>query len=251
MQADLDRLFELQQVELRLLDLTRQIRVFPTFRKEIEQKLETARQAVQQAQAAKTENAKERKKLELDVLQISEKREKLRGQLFEVKTNEAYRAMQDEVAYLEKQKAAAEDRELEALVDADKFEERIQQAEAELKEAEQTITAELQRIDTDEKQREEEAAKLQGEQEKLRGLISAESLDQYDRLAKGKGGQALAEVRDEICQVCMTQIRPQIYVEVRRREKVHTCDSCHRIHYFVQPPPTVDAEKEMAKDKQA
>jgi predicted nucleic acid-binding Zn-ribbon protein len=250
MQVDLDRLFELQQVELRLLELTRQIRVFPTFRKEIEQKLENARQAVQQAKEARTENATERKKLELDVMQINEKMEKLRGQLFEVKTNEAYRAMQEEVAYLEKQKATAEDRELEALVDADKFEEGIKQAEAELKEADQKVNADLQRVTAEHKEREAEAAKLQVEQEKLRGAISAESLEQYDILAKGKGGQALAEVRDEICQACMTQVRPQIYVEVRRREKVHTCDSCHRILCYVETP-TVDVEKEMAKDNQA
>ncbi len=244
MQAYLELLIDLQQVDLRLRDLTRQIRVFPTFRKEIEQKLETARLTLQQAKDAMTENAKERKKLELDVQQAEEKINKLRGQLLEVKTNEAYRALQDEIAYLEKQKTEAEDRELEAMVGADAFDEQIKKGEAELQDAEQNISAELKKIDAEHKQREEEAARLTAGQEKLRSGISADSLDEYDRMAAAKGGEVLAEVRDEICQACMTQIRPQIYVEVRRREKIHTCDSCHRILYFVE---TVDVEKEMAK----
>ena len=251
MQADLDHLIELQQVDLRLLELTHQIRVFPRLRSETEQKLENARQAVQVSRDAKTENAKLRKKLELDVQQFSEKLDKFRGQLFEVKTNDAYRALQDEIAYLEKQKTEAEDRELEVMVGGDEQEEKIREVEAALKQAEQSVTAELSRLDAEQKAREDEAAKLKAEQEAVRGKITADSLETYDLLARGLNHRPLAEVRDEVCQACRTTIRPQVYGELRRREAIHKCEACHRILYYVKEPPTVDVEKEMAKDQSA
>ena len=250
MQADLEPLIELQQVELRLRELTTQIRVFPRLREETEQELESARQTLQSAQDARTENAKQRKKLELDVQQAAEKIDKLKGQLLEVKTNDAYRALQDEVAYLEKQKAEAEDRELEAMVVADEFDVRIKEAEAGVKAAEQTISATLKRLDADQKAREEEAAGLEKQRAELRGQINEDSLDNYDRLAAGKNGRALAAIHDEICQGCMTQVRPQVFLEVRRREKIHTCGTCHRILYVVRTP-TVDLKKEMARGDKA
>ena len=250
MQADLERLIDLQQADLRLRELNTLIRVFPHLRKETEQKLVTAHQILKSAQEAKTHNATERKKLELDVQQFTEKIEKFKSQMSEVKTNEAYRALQHEIAHVEKEKAGAEDRELEAMVGADSFDVQIKEAEAEVKVAERDINADLKRLDGDQKVREDEAAKLNTHREELRSGISEESLDEYERLAGAKDGQALAEARDEICQACMTQLRPQIFMEVRNREKLHTCGTCHRILYFAEPP-TVDVEKEMARGNQA
>lgn len=250
MQADLERLIDLQQADLRLRELNTLIRVFPRLRQETEQKLETARQTLQSARDAKTHNATERKKIELDVLQFAGKIDKFKGQMLEVKTNDAYRALQHEIAHFEKEKATAEDRELEAMVGADDFDGKIKDAEVEVKTAEQTINAELQRIDAEQKIREDEAAQLSAHREELCSGISEESLDEYQRLAAAKHGRALAEARDEICQACMTQLRPQIFMEVRNREKLHTCGTCHRILYFAGPP-AAGVETEMARGNQA
>ena len=250
MQADLERLIELQQADLRLRELNTLIRVFPRLRQETEQKLATARQTLQSARDAKTHNATERKKLELDVQQFTGKIDKYKGQMLEVKTNDAYRALQHEIAHFEKEKAKAEDRELEAMVGADDFDVKIKDAEGEVKTAERTINAELKRLDAEQKVREDEAAELNVHCEELRSGISADSLEEYERLAGAKHGQALAEARDEICQACMTQLRPQIYLEVRNREKLHTCGTCHRILYFAGPP-AVDVENEMARGNKA
>jgi predicted nucleic acid-binding Zn-ribbon protein len=58
--------------------------------------------------------------------------------------------------------------------------------------------------------------------------------DDYIRIAKTRGGVAMAEAIDERCQVCMVRLRPQVYQELRMGDKLFHCESCRRILYFQQ-----------------
>jgi hypothetical protein len=236
MLADLERLIELQQVDLRLLELNRQLQLFPRKRSEAQQELEAVRARLEQARTAHTESLKERKRLELDVQQYKEKIDKHRGQLYEVKSNEAYRALQHEIEEEQGRMTAAEDRVLEAMIGAEEYEKQIKSSEAALKETEQRVSAARRALDQDEAARQQEAAELAAKRDALRGGIGDDTLETYDRIARTHGGIALAEARDEVCQVCLIHIRPQTYAEVRRNEQIHYCESCHRILYYVAAP---------------
>ncbi|MBI4466196.1 MAG: hypothetical protein HY656_02050 [Acidobacteria bacterium] len=237
MLADLERLIELQQVDLRLQELTRQIELFPQRRAEAEQELARARQVVADGRARHTESLKERKKLELDVKSIEERVRKHKDQLYEVKSNEAYRALQQEIEADEKLKAQAEDRELEAMIAAEELEKQIKAAEAELARIEQRVAAALRQLDEEQAERQKESAEHTAQREALRRQIEGDTLAVYDRIARAHGGIALAEARDEVCQVCRIHIRPQTFVEVKRNDQLHYCESCHRILYYLPATP--------------
>jgi hypothetical protein len=236
MLADLERLIELQRADLRLRELSRQIEEFPARRKQAEADLAQARDALTRHRAAHTESLKARKKLELDVQQFEERVRKHREQMYEVKSNEAYRALQHEAEEEERQKAAAEDRVLEAMIAAEEEEKAIKQAEADLKQIEARVATDLRELDSEQKAREQEAAELRALRDRLRSGVDEDMLEMYDRIAGGHGGIALAEARDEVCQICRIHIRPQTFAEVKRNDQIHTCESCHRILYYVQPP---------------
>jgi len=238
MLADLERLIELQQVDLRLHELLRQIKLLPQKRQQAQQELAQARARLEALRNAHTESLKDRKRLELDVQQFKEKIDKHRAQLYEVKSNDAYRALQHEMEEEQKKMAQAEDRELEAMIGAEEQEKQIKAAEAELKQVEQRVQAAVREIDAEEAARKKEAAELGALRDKLRTGIVEETLDTYDRIARAHGGIALAEARDEICQVCLIHIRPQTFAEVRRNEQIHYCESCHRILYYARSQPS-------------
>ena len=55
----------------------------------------------------------------------------------------------------------------------------------------------------------------------------------YDRMARGRRGQAMAEIRsDGICSVCRVRIRPKVFSDVRKGEQMITCENCGRILYY-------------------
>jgi predicted nucleic acid-binding Zn-ribbon protein len=246
MLADLERLIDLQQVDLRLRDLHQQIALFPQRRAQIERELADARQALEQARHQHTESQKARKTLELDVKQLEERIGKHKSQIYEVKSNEAYRALQDEIEADERKKTEAEDRVLEAMIAAEELEKKIKQTEADLKQVEQRVSAALKQLGEEEAQEKKEAGELERHRDELRAGIGDEALVMYDRIAHAHGGIALAEARDEVCQVCRIHIRPQTFAEVKRNDEIHYCESCHRILYYLPPPAPPGVEQPAA-----
>ena len=72
----------------------------------------------------------------------------------------------------------------------------------------------------------EEAAKVE-----LLPSIDAEHLRLYNRV-KTLRGDAVAEVRDELCLGCRVSVPPQKYAYVIINESIETCSNCSRILYF-------------------
>src|SRR5580700_7102562 len=110
MHPDIERLAELQAVDKRLVELRERLAAFPQQLAEIEQQVSAARQELAVAKEALTTSLKDRKKYEMDVDSWKEKASKYRNQSFEVKSNEAYKALQHEVQHAEGEVAQAEDR---------------------------------------------------------------------------------------------------------------------------------------------
>jgi predicted nucleic acid-binding Zn-ribbon protein len=235
MVEDLKRLIELQRVDLRLREVTHQIDQFPARLAALEKKLHDAHAAQQARRDRLTESLKSRKRFELDVQALEDKISKYKEQLYEVKSNEAYRALQHEIELAEREKRGGEDKELEAMIAVEELEAALKAGEQEVKKVEADCARERAATEAEQREREAEAAELRKEQEALRAAIQAEMLEQYDRISKAHGGIALAEARDEVCQVCLVRIRPQVFSELKRNEQIILCDSCHRILFYLPP----------------
>ena len=107
--------------------------------READTKLAGERTALASAKEALTHGLTQRKKLELDVDQWKDRAKKYREQSSSVKTNEAYKALQQEIATAEGEAGKAEDRVLEQMMSIEEAERRVKRLEAELKESEQAI----------------------------------------------------------------------------------------------------------------
>src|SRR5437899_10962963 len=135
-------LIELQRVDHQIAVLRAELEAFPKRIREAETKLGDARADVASAKEAHAQIIAERKKFEFDVQQWKERAKKYREQSGAVKTNEAYKALQHEIANAEAEVAKAEDRQLEIMMGGEDSDRRVKNAEIALKSAEQTIAAE-------------------------------------------------------------------------------------------------------------
>src|SRR5882724_7411283 len=141
----------------------------------------------------------ERKKFELDVNQWRERARKYRDQSASVKTNEAYKALQHEIAHAESEAAAAEDRQLEQMMAVEETEREIKFAEGALKDAEISLAAVRKQIESQGTAKKSELDADLIEREKIATQIPDEILDRYARAAKRHHGAALAEAATEQC----------------------------------------------------
>lgn len=243
MLPDLKYLIDLQQVDLRLEQLAQEVEAFPERLQAVDQHIQHIRQTHEQRKTRLTENLKDRKKFEVEIQTLQGKISKYRDQQFEVKTNEAYRALLHEIEAAEKAIAQWEDRLLENMVEAETLEKEIKAGEASDKQAIAELEGEKLKLESEREQRTQELAGLRAHREELRGEITAELLQLYDHLTKLRKGVALAEAREGVCQGCRVRILPQVYNLARANEQIIQCDSCDRILYSAETVLEAGAEK--------
>jgi len=146
MHSAIPHLIELQRVDHLIAAVRAEIEAFPKRIREADAKLSGARAAVAAAKEGLVSSQKERKKFELDVQQWKDRAKKYRDQSGAVKTNEAYKALQHEIANAEAEVAKAEDAQLEVMMAGEEAERRVKHAEANLKEDETAVTKERKEI---------------------------------------------------------------------------------------------------------
>ena len=132
----LQDLLELQSVDLRLNDVRTRLAAFPEKVAEVDARVAAAKTDLDQSKASQLATIKDRKKYELDVEQWKERVRKYKDQTSQIKTNEAYKALQHEVEMAEAEIAKAEDRLLEQMVAAEEYDRRVKASDKLLKEVE-------------------------------------------------------------------------------------------------------------------
>jgi uncharacterized protein len=239
MHSAIPHLIELQRVDHLIGGLRAELESFPKRIRDADTKLSSARAAVVATKDGLAKHQKERKKFELDVQQWKDRAQKYRDQSGAVKTNEAYKALQHEIANAEAEVAKAEDAELEVMMAADEAERKVRSAEAQLREDEQTVAKDQKEIEKLQAEKKQQLESLLAERERTLAPIPQDLRDLYDRIAKRHHGSAMAEARDGQCRGCGMRVLPHTLQELRRdpNEEIYRCESCGMILYTLEPIP--------------
>ena len=245
MHPAIPRLIDLQTIDLKIAGLRAQLEAFPKRIMALDHKLTDARASVASAKEAHINSAKERKKFELDVEQWKDRARKYRDQSGSVKTNEAYKALQHEIANAEAEVAKAEDRQLELMMGSEEIDGRMRHADADLKEAEASVASNRKEIEHQYAAKKKEIAAAQAEREKAVAPIPEDMLNLYDRIAKRHEGHALAQVKDGQCKGCGLRVLPhtlQLLTQDHDDEEVFRCESCGLILYSLEPLTAINPD---------
>ena len=236
----LQDLLHLQSLDVRLHDVRSQLAVYPKKLADADAPVAAAKAQLDKSKAAQLAVVKDRKKYELDVEAWKDKARKYRDQTSQVKTNEAYKALQHETENAEKEISKAEDRLIEQMVAGEEYDRQIKQSEQLVKEVEAAMGRERAQIQMEKAAAEKELAELNAQRALAVAKIPENLLDHYERLIKKHNGIALAEVRDEKCAACGMRIRPHVFQEMRRAnsEEMFHCETCTRILYYIEPSGT-------------
>lgn len=233
MNADLQRLIELQRLDSIVLDAQRRVADEPARLLALDARLDTARQHVAAAKDQLAASQSARRDVEKDVAVHQGRLSKYRDQLMAVKTNVEYQAMQKEIAFAETEVRTLEDRILEFMLQGDELTSAVKKAEGDLAAEQKAVEAARQTLTA-------EMAELKRVIEATNALrtgvidgLDAKVLATFQLVGSRRNGVAVAEARDGICTICHVRLRPQVFNTVRRGDEILQCDSCNRILYFV------------------
>ena len=239
MHPAIPHLMDLQKLDQLIAALRADLESLPKRMREADAQLNGARAAVVSSKERLTQSITQRKKFELDVNQWRDRAKKYREQSSSVKTNEAYKALQHEIANAEKEVSQGEDLVLEQMMGVEEAERRIKHFEADLKEAEQSVATEKKQIEVQyggqKKKLEADLAK----REEIAKKVPEQLLELYSRIARRNPGSVMAEVRDDQCRACGMRVLPHTIQLLKSEtdEEIFRCETCGRILYSLEPIP--------------
>ncbi len=239
MLADVEVAVRLQALDLRISSLLKEISALPKHIAAIEQKLGIHERRLEVDRAALAANAKDRKHLDGEIQTAQAKISKLKGQTLEAKTNDQYRAFQNEIDYCEREIRGHEDRILDLMSASEPLDKNVKAAEGVLKDERAQVTAEKQRAEKRTAEDRKRMNELQAERNELFARLPKSVAANYERLRKLRG-VAVSEAVDGRCSQCHISLRPQFLQELKRGEKIMFCESCARMLYYSPPKSPED-----------
>lgn len=236
MNPDLKGIVEVQQLDLQLAELTRQIDSLPRQIQTLQSQLSEFINAHEDRKKRLAANLKERKDLEGDIKVTQEKITRHRDQLYQVKTNEQYKAMLKEIEGEETGIRKIEDRILEKMIESEEIQKHIQEAAARLDGEKARVAAEVEKLEDERQSKINDREQVQNHRKELAASLSDSVVELYERIRTYRPAPAVAEVRGGLCTACNIQLRPQMYNEIRTADGVMTCENCSRILFYEGPP---------------
>lgn len=228
-------LISLQEQDKALDSIQKEIDAVPPKIEAVKADLANEKKAMDAAKAKTIELEKKKKAKELDVAAKEESARKRSAQLNELKSNDAYKAMQAEIAA---DKAAAGEIETEILVimeEIDKAKAEEKKVAAELKTIEGQAAGDLAKLEAVMSEAKGRHAAAKAKRDEAAAPVPADVMKVYNHI-RGRGKpDAVVPVVDGHCGACQINLAPTVMVELTKVKSLVTCESCQRILYKPEP----------------
>jgi len=202
----------------------RQINVADGSVKKTEADLTQAKDAYKQSKMASDEK-------QLQLRQREAKLVDLQAKLNMAQSNKEYQLLKDQMAADRQANSVLADEILEALEKLDQLQAAVKTAESNLSKTKEELTKVRKRISDQQQGLESELARVTAELKAAEDQLEGDFKENYQRLARSMGEDALAPVEGECCGGCSQVLTPQT-LNALRLDKPIFCQSCGRLLYL-------------------
>ncbi|MBL7068468.1 MAG: hypothetical protein ISS34_01240 [Candidatus Omnitrophica bacterium] len=225
-------LVELQKLDSQIYKHNMRKGRIPLLIKELEDGFQKKGEALKEEDSNLKSLLVRQKEKENDLASKEETIKKCEGQLYQIKTNKEYTAMQQEIKGYGADKSVLED-DILALLDETEAKKRIiEQHKAALKDEEKKLGEEKEKVNAELKEIEEKLNSLNAQRSEMTSKIDRGMLSKYERVLKGKDGLAMVPVVEDSCGGCNLNLPPQVINEIKMEKDLVFCESCARILYI-------------------
>lgn len=232
MSTTIERLLIIQDRDRRIAELTRESEDIPARNKQIEARLTAHRESVHAAQEALKKKQAETKHIEAEVEASKQKIAKFREQQFQIKSNTEYRALEHEIATVQKDIRALEDRELQVMEEQEEFRNVIVGHEKDLKQEEGRVVQDQAALNKRLEAIQAEMHDLKIDRDALAKDVEPSWLARYERVMKRTKDFALVRIENNSCGGCHMNLPPQVFHDVKKGSSLVSCTYCSRILYW-------------------
>ena len=232
MKDTIKSLLSLQERDLELDRLRGELAAIPGKIARLNADIQAAKTALEDAKKEMTQLLLTKKQKELDLETQEGAIRKHSTELNAVKSNDAYRALLGEIEKAKLDKSQLEDQILQMMGQSDQAARLWKEKEAAARVTEADLRKQITDWEAKQKELQQTITTKDAEREQAVAGLSRKLAEQYNKLRAGKRGAAVVPIRDEQCSGCHMKVSQNLINEVRRGQKLMTCESCSRIVYL-------------------
>ncbi len=235
----LDSLIALQKIDSRVQAIEHEKEKILAEAAELKKKAEELK-AEFTGKKAKLDDVRKRMGLcDIDIKSKETEIKKKEEQGSQVKTNEAYKAMQNEIELLKKEIKLKEDQKISLMEEEEETGRWLKSQESELKKIEEDIRIKTDELNKAAAVKDEEIAKIASERADAAAKVDKMWLERYEKIRKAKRGLAVAEIildekKNGTCSGCKMAVTAHVVIGVAKKDKINICENCARIWYLAQ-----------------
>jgi len=228
----LEMLTKLQEIDQRVDQLAHS-------RVDLPEKIETLKGQVQELEDLIAEDQARLEQLEKDKRQeelgLQEARDELKryqDQLYRIKTNREYDAIQAEIDAQKEKISQHEEDILNIMATSEEVTEKLDARTKELEETRTENTPQWKQLEQELLSLDDRIAAENDRRKNVTVRIDKKILKAYERIRKVKNGLGIVAIRKRACGGCFKTLPPQKIQEIRRTDRIITCENCGRILFW-------------------
>ena len=222
-------LLKLQGLDYQLGELERSKDYLPDMIENLDGEIEAAKASLAEMHDQLEATKLEHRRLELRVKDKAVELERLKSQMTNIKTNKEYDALSREIDNNKNDVTESEDGIIGALDAIEQLTKDIEARTLEVEDIKKTNSEQLASIKVEIDSVGDKIKIKNGERQNILVRLDAPLIAVYERVRRGKGAGTVVGVRHGACSGCFKSHPPQLIQEIRKGERVITCDSCGRI----------------------
>jgi len=226
---DMEMILKLQGIDYELGELERSKDYLPDMISNLEKEIQEISKALEDSEKEVTEQTILHKKLDIELAILNQELAKFQKQMQDIKTNKEYDALTNEIVNRKLKISSTEEEILKILTNIDDLKEKIKEYKQRSEEVDKNNTAQLAYLKKELNSIEDKVKIKQGERKNLTVRIDKRLLSTYERVKKGRGNQVIVTIKKRACTGCYKGIPPQKIQEIRKGDRIFTCDNCGRI----------------------
>ncbi|MFA5084737.1 MAG: hypothetical protein WC482_00010 [Candidatus Omnitrophota bacterium] len=232
LEEQLKLLIELQGLDTQILRIERDLESIPQELKKMDDAFEEKKSNLKKMEESLKMLQVKRKEKEVDLASKEGSIKKLQSQLYQIKTNKEYAALEGEIARTRADDSLIEEEILKIFDQMDAENQKILKEKEFLKTEEDKLAQQKKKFGDEVSRIKAQADGLNAQKTLLAGKIDKAILAKYNRIIRSKDGLAVVPVAGDSCQGCFRILPPQVIHEIRTKKELICCGNCARILYI-------------------
>lgn len=226
-----EKILTLQDRDRKILQLLREQKDVPVRKQLIESRLQAHRESLKASQEEIKKHTATVKGLEVEIETKKDQIKKYREQQLQAKKNEEYRALEREIASVQKEIRALEDQEIVAMERMDELQKTMAEHQQDFQQEEKRVLTDFQALESRVTNIQQELDRIRAERVALAAEADVAWVARYERILQKTGDFAMVPVEKNCCGGCHMTLPPSVIHDARKGLAITTCNYCGRMLY--------------------